>query len=108
MQNEILTARAKAVNLLKSKVTTGEFSFNKIQQLVSGPGVATQGEEVELLVTMAAYDSDKNPVVTSSTGNVEIKEGVGRIKIKAGNSDMKINGKVTIVNKFGVPRSRDW
>ena len=96
------------MNLLKSKVTTGEFSFNKIQQLVSGPGVATQGEEVELLVTMAAYDSDKNPVVTSSTGNVEIKEGVGRIKIKAGNSDMKINGKVTIVNKFGVPRSRDW
>jgi hypothetical protein len=108
MQNEILAARAKAVNLLKSKVTTGEFSFNKIQQLVSGPGVATQGEEVELLVTMAAYDSDKNPVVTSSSGNVEIKEGIGRIKMKAGMSDMKVNGKVTIVNKSGVPYSRDW
>jgi gliding motility-associated protein GldM len=108
MQNEILAARAKAVNLLKSKVTTGEFSFNKIQQLVSGPGVATAGEEVELLVTMAAYDSDKNPVVTSSSGNIEIKEGIGRIKMKAGTSDMKINGKVTIVNKSGVPYSRDW
>ena len=108
MQNEILAARAKAVNLLKSKVTTGEFSFNKIQQLVSGPGVATQGEEVELLVTMAAYDSDKNPVVTSSTGNVEVKEGIGRIKMKAGMSDMKVNGKVTIVNKSGVPYTRDW
>lgn len=108
MQNEVLAARAKAVNLLKSKVTTGEFSFNKIQQLVSGPGVATAGEEVELLVTMAAYDSDKNPVVTSSTGNVEVKEGIGRIKMKAGMSDMKVNGKVTIVNKSGVPYSRDW
>jgi gliding motility-associated protein GldM len=108
MQNEILAARAKAVNLLKSKVTTGEFSFNKIQQLVSGPGVATAGEEIELLVTMAAYDSDKNPVVTSSSGNVEIKEGIGRIKMKAGMSDMKVNGKVTIVNKSGVPYSRDW
>jgi len=108
MQNEILAARAKAVNLLKSKVTTGEFSFNKIQQLVSGPGVATAGEEIELLVTMAAYDSDKNPVVTSSSGNIEIKEGIGRIKMKAGASDMKINGKVTIVNKSGVPYSRDW
>lgn len=108
MQNEILSARAKAVSLLKSKVTTGEFSFNKIQQLVSGPGVATSGEELELLVTMAAYDSDKNPVVTSSIGNVEIKEGIGRIKIKAGMSDMKMNGKVTIVNKSGVPYSRDW
>jgi hypothetical protein len=108
MQNEILAARAKAVNLLKSKVTTGEFSFNKIQQLVSGPGVATAGEEIELLVTMAAYDSDKNPGVTSSTGNVEIKEGIGRIKMKAGMSDMKVNGTVTIVNKSGVPYKRDW
>ncbi|MFM7006028.1 MAG: hypothetical protein ACKOWX_02115 [Flavobacteriales bacterium] len=108
MQNEILSARAKAVNLLKSKITTGEFSFNKIQQLVSGPGVATAGEDVELLVTMAAYDSDKNPVVTSSSGNVEVKEGIGRVKLKAGMTDMKVNGKVTIVNKSGVPYSRDW
>ena len=108
LQNEILSARAKAVNLLKSKVTTGEFSFNKIQQLVSGPGVAIAGEEVELLVTMAAYDSDKNPVVTSSTGNVEIKDGIGRIKMKAGMTDMNVKGTVTIVNKSGVPYKRDW
>ena len=108
LQNEILSARAKAVNLLKSKVTTGEFSFNKIQELVSGPGVATSGEEVELLVTMAAYDSDKNPVVTSSTGNVEVKDGIGRIKVRAGSSDMTVNGKVTIVNKSGVPYTKDW
>jgi len=93
---------------LKSKVTTGEFSFNKIQELVSGPGVATSGEEVELLVTMAAYDSDKNPVVTSSTGNVEVKDGIGRIKVRAGASDMTVNGKVTIVNKSGVPYTKDW
>jgi gliding motility-associated protein GldM len=108
MQNEVLSARAKAVNLLKSKVTTGEFSFNKIQQLVSGPGVATSGEEVELLVTMAAYDSDKNPEVTSSTGNIEIKDGIGHIKLKAGASDMKVNGTVTIRNKSGVPYKKDW
>ncbi len=108
LQNEILSARAKAVNLLKSRVTTGEYSFNKIQELVSGPGVATAGEEVELLVTMAAYDSDKNPVVTSSSGNVEVKDGIGHIKMKAGMTDMTVNGKVTIVNKSGIPRSRDW
>jgi len=108
MQNEILAARAKAVNLLKSKVTTGEFSFNKIQQLVSGPGVATAGEEIELLVTMAAYDSDKNPVVTSGSGNVEVKDGIGRIKMSAGMSDMNVKGTVTIVNKSGVPYTRDW
>jgi ribosomal 50S subunit-associated protein YjgA (DUF615 family) len=108
MQNEILAARAKAVNLLKSKVTTGEFSFNKIQELVSGPGVATAGEEIELLVTMAAYDSDKNPVVTASSGNVVIESGIGRVKMKAGNTDMKVNGTVTITNKSGVPYTKPW
>ncbi len=108
LQNEILAARAKAVFLLQSKVTTGEYSFNKIQELVSGPGVATQGEDIELLVTMAAYDSDKNPEVTSSSGNIEIKDGIAHVKLKAGASDMKINGKVTIKNKMGIPRTRDW
>jgi len=57
---------------------------------------------------MAAYYSDKNPNVTSSSGNVEIKEGIGRIKMKAGMTDMKVNGTVTIVNKSGVPYKRDW
>jgi ribosomal 50S subunit-associated protein YjgA (DUF615 family) len=108
MQNEILAARAKAVNLLKSKVTTGEFSFNKIQELVSGPGVATAGEEIELLVTMAAYDSDKNPVVSASSGNIVIESGIGRVKMKAGNTDMKVNGTVTITNKSGVPYTKPW
>ena len=33
LQNEILSARAKAVNLLKSKVTVGEFSFNSFSDV---------------------------------------------------------------------------
>ena len=102
MQNEILSARAKAVNLLKSKVTVGEFSFNKIQELVSGPGVATEGEDIELKVTMAAYDSDNNPVVTGP-GSITVKDGIGTIKTKAsGTGDMTLNGTVMIRNKSGV------
>jgi hypothetical protein len=108
MQNEILSARAKAVNLLKSKVTVGEFSFNKIQELVSGPGVATEGEDIELKVTMAAYDSDNNPVVTGP-GTVTVKDGVGTIKTKAsGTGDMTLNGTVMIRNKSGVEYPRPW
>jgi len=108
LQNEILSARAKAVNLLKSKVTVGEFSFNKIQELVSGPGVATEGEEIELKVTMAAYDSDNNPVVTGP-GSVTVQDGIGTIKTRAsGAGEMSLNGTVMIRNKSGVEYPRNW
>jgi len=108
LQNEILSARAKAVNLLKSKVTVGEFSFNKIQELVSGPGVATEGEEIELKVTMAAYDSDNNPVVTGP-GSVEVKDGIGTIKTRAsGAGEMNLSGTVMIRNKSGVEYPKNW
>ena len=109
MQNEILSARAKAVNLLKSKVTVGEFSFNKIQELVSGPGVATEGEEIELKVTMAAYDSDNNPKVTSSQGSVVVTDGIGIVKARAsGSGEMNLSGTVMIRNKSGVEYPRPW
>jgi len=108
MQNEILSARAKAVNLLKSKVTVGEFSFNKIQQLVSGPGVATEGEDIELKVTMAAYDSDNNPEVTGS-GSITVKDGIGTVKTRAsGSGEMNLSGTVMIRNKSGVEYRKPW
>ena len=108
MQNEILSARAKAVNLLKSKVTVGEFSFNKIQQLVSGPGVATEGEDIELKVTMAAYDSDNNPEVTGS-GSITVKDGIGTVKTRAaGAGEMNLSGTVMIRNKSGVEYRKPW
>jgi hypothetical protein len=109
MQNEILSARAKAVNLLKSKVTVGEFSFNKIQELVSGPGVATEGEEIELKVTMAAYDSDNNPEITSGQGSVVVTDGIGSVKTRAsGSGEMNLSGTVMIRNKSGVEYRRPW
>ncbi len=108
MQNEILSARAKAVNLLKSKVTVGEFSFNKIQELVSGPGVATEGEDIELKVTMAAYDSDNNPEVTGP-GSVVVTDGIGTVKTRAsGSGEMNLSGTVMIRNKSGVEYRRPW
>jgi hypothetical protein len=108
LQNEVMGARAKAIAFLKEKVSTGEFSFNKIQELVSGPGVASEGEEVELMITMAAYDSDNNPEVTSSTGSIVVKNGIGYLKTKVGSSDMKISGTVMIKNRSQVPFSKPW
>ena len=111
LQNEILVARVKAINLLKSKVTTGQYSFNKIQELVSGPGVASAGENIELKVTMAAYDSDNNPTVTGP-GSISVANGIGTITLKAPQGgEMNLSGTVSIKDKSGVagtPKPWTW
>lgn len=111
IQQEILTARSQALALLKSKVTTGEYSFNKIMALPYGPSVANSGDEVELKVLMAAFDSDNQPVVTSEQGGtVEYPgNGTGVVKLKAGGGpEWTVSGTVSIKNKSGVPKTERW
>jgi len=110
MQNEILTARADAVALIRSRVGGGEYSFNKIMALAYGPDLANNGDEIEVQVLMAAYDSDKQPEVTVQGASVsEIKDGKGYIRTKAsGSSEMVLKGTITIKNKSGVPKTENW
>lgn len=109
MQQDVLSARALALAHWKGKVSTGEYSFNKIMPLAYGPAVANSGDDVELQVMMAAFDSDNQPTVTSSTGSVEYPgNGQGIVKFKAGGSTMSISGTVSIKNKSGVKKTQDW
>jgi gliding motility-associated protein GldM len=110
MQKEILTARADAVSLIRSRVGGGEYSFNKIMALAYGPDLANSGDEIEIQVLMAAYDSDKQPEVSVQGASVsEIKDGKGYIRTKAsGSSEMTLKGSITIKNKSGVPKTENW
>lgn len=109
MQKEILTARADAVSLIRSRVGGGEYSFNKIMPLAYGPEVANQNEEVEIQVLMAAFDSDKQPIVTVSGGTLrETKEGKGYVTAKGGSGELNLSGNITILNKSGVPKTLPW
>jgi gliding motility-associated protein GldM len=110
LQKDILAARADAVALIRSRVGGGEYSFNKIMALAYGPELANSGDEIELQVLMAAYDSDKQPGVTVSGGSLsEVKEGKGYIKARASSGgDMTIRGTITITNKSGVPKTENW
>ena len=109
MQQEILSARATAVNHLKGKVSTGEYSFNKIMPLAYGPLIANNGDEVELQVMMAAYDSDNQPSVTSNSGSITVGDGQGVVKTKvSGSSEMTLSGTVAIKNKSGVEKKEPW
>lgn len=48
MQQEVLGARASAIALVKSKVSTGEYSFNKIMALAYGPVSVNANEDFEV------------------------------------------------------------
>ena len=109
LQQDILAARALAMAHYKSKVSTGEYSFNKIVQLAYGPVVANSNEEIELKVMMAAFDSDNQPKVTANTGTITYPgNGTGVVKINTGGSTMELSGTVSIKNKSGVPKTEEW
>lgn len=108
MQQDVLSARAMALAHLKSKVSTGEYSFNKIVGLAYGPSIANTGDEIELKVMMAAFDSDNQPTVTGP-GSITIENGQGTLKTKvAGGAEMVLNGTVSIKNKSGVTKTENW
>ena len=112
MQQDILSARALALAHWKGKVTTGEYSFNKIMPLAYGPVVANNGDDVELQVMMAAFDSDNQPkVVVTDGATAEVAypgNGQGVVKFKAGGSNMSVSGTVSIKNKSGVAKTEKW
>lgn len=109
MQQDVLSARSLALAHLKSKVAVGEYSFNRIVGLVYGPEIANVGDEVELNVMMAAFDSDNQPTVTYNGNSFRGTEGKGLIKTKIGSgTETTLNGTVSIKNKSGQIKTENW
>jgi hypothetical protein len=111
LENEILTARADAISLIRSRVGGGDYSFNKVMSLATGPLLANSGDEVELKVLMAAFDSDKQPVVKVNGGGSvkETKDGAATVVAKvSGSGEMKLSGTVSIAKKSGEMKTETW
>ena len=109
LQQEILTARATAVTHIKNRVSTGDYSFNKIMPLAYGPAIANRGDEIELAVMMAAFDSDNQPTITGNGGIFYPGNGQGILKTKVqGSGEMKLSGTVAIRNKSGETKTENW
>jgi len=104
LQYDVLTARAKALSLIKGRISTGEYSFNKIEALAR-PSVAVveTGDKFEVYVSMAAYDTDKPLKFKDNKfpGTLkEIKDGVATLEMTAsGSNEMIIKGTVGIAKK---------
>ena len=90
-------------------------SLSSMQQdiLAARATAANRGEEVELQVMMAAYDSDNQPTVTITSGAEGAKvsykgDGTGRVNFSTSGSNMTLKGTVSIKNKSGVAKVEDW
>ncbi len=109
LQQEILSARATAVTHIKNRVSTGEYSFNKVVGLAYGPSIANAGEEIDLSIMMAAFDSDNQPTISGPGITTYPGNGQGKLKVKvSGNNEMVLNGTVSIKKKSGEIKTEKW
>lgn len=109
LENEILNARANVISRIRSRVGGGEYSFNKVLALAYGPDLVNANDSVTVEVLMAAFDSDRQPEVTLAGAKVnDVRDGKGIVRLKAGGTDMKLSGEITIKKKDGSPKTLPW
>jgi hypothetical protein len=105
LQSEILTARANAMAYLSSKVGGGNYAFNKVTSLAIAAPAVSGGATDTLRVMMAAFDSEKQPVVVPDAGKgtvVETKGGQAYIAYTApSGGEIELTGTIAIKDKFG-------
>ncbi|MFY7943658.1 MAG: hypothetical protein ACOVNZ_03715, partial [Crocinitomicaceae bacterium] len=111
IQKEILTARADAISVIRLRIGGGDYSFNSIRALATPKfAVVNPGDEIEIEVSMAAYDSDKQPDVKPNQGTLKGKpvDGIGTVTARATSGKMEFTGTVAITNKFGKQRIESY
>jgi gliding motility-associated protein GldM len=105
LEQSILSARADAIGILKSRAGAGEYSFNKVMPLAYGPSSVNAGEAFEVKVMMAAYDTDNNPIVT---GAASVNDGVAIVKGSGSGSAVTVSGNISIKKKDGSTKTAPW
>lgn len=112
LQNDILKARSIALMHIKSRMTfCGYYSFNKFLPVIEGLSNAKIGEEVEIKVRMAAYDTYENPMITVSNPGTAVffrGDGSASLVFKAKKGVNRLNGTIMIKKKTGEISSRPW
>ena len=113
LQKDILAARATVIGYLQEKVGGGDYSFNQIVALaVPDNMIVASGQEFMVSVSMAAFDSEKQPIVKPESGGTLVgtpKNGVAKLKFTApGSGSVKISGSVGIEKKSGGIEYRNY
>lgn len=111
LEQDILSARVLALANWKSKIATCGYSFDTIMPIATGPSTAIEGEEIQIKVLMAAFDSNNQPTVTTTSSGAQIEyrsDGIGIIKMTPQPGLNTIKGTVAIRDKSGVEKIEEW
>lgn len=108
LEGRVCEAYAQAISVIRLRVATENYSFDRILPVVNAPDVVKKGETFNLEVYMAAYDSYKNPILTSNEGTVLAAQfGKGKVELKL-DETRTITGTICIRNKSGVRKLMQW
>jgi hypothetical protein len=117
LQLDALTARTNAIKHLKKRVSTGDFSFNKLVAFAGGPGVAEANSPYSVQVVLGAYDSDNTPtgildsvngVALSQPDTLVTKNGMAILERTAGSETETLSGTISILSKSGSEQKKRW
>lgn len=110
LQNEILHARSLAYMHWQSRRGHCCYGFNQIIPVATGPSTVKEGEELEIKVSIVAFDSDKQPFVTIEgyQSQIEYNNGLGIVTVKPKKGLQTIRGTVSIKSNSGRVRTEPW
>ena len=113
-QNDIRNTEALIVESLMSQVSDDvNLDIFKVDAFMpvatANTGYALPGDEITANIAMAAYNKSSNPTITSSVGAVQVKDGVGTLKFRAGSGTglQTVRGKISF-NTHGKTETKDW
>lgn len=110
LENEILRARTLALSHINSKIGHCCYSMNQIIPFVQAPTIVKEGQDIELKVSIVAFDSERLPTIRIKNSDAKIyyKDGFGFIKLKPKKGLNKFSGTVTVQNNSGVYTTEPW
>lgn len=112
LQKDILAARALLIANLQEKVGGGDYSFNQVMGVATPDNmIVTSGEDFFVTVSMAAFDSEKQPIVKPNGGELVGKPANGKARLKfhaPASGKVEIKGTVSIEKKSGGYEDREY
>lgn len=105
-QNDIKNSESMVLEHLLTQVHLEDYKFDALVPIaVTKNSYALEGQEVEATIMLAAYNKSANPIISSSAGAVQTKDGVGTLKFKASGAGLKTVNGVINIDKAGKKES---
>lgn len=97
-QNDIKNAESMVLDYLASQVYIDAIKIDAFVPMATpNTSYALEGQEIEATLVLAAYNKTVNPTMTSNSGAITVKDGVGTMKIRASGAGTKtVNGVMTM------------